>query len=74
MLLNFLQHCKNNIDNKGLAEAVFMDLSKVFDCVNHGLLITILSAYGFNMDALQLIRSYLSNRQQRVKINSSFSD
>ena len=26
------------------------------------------------MDALQLIRSYLSNRQQRVKINSSFSD
>ena len=26
------------------------------------------------MDALLLIRSYLSNRQQRVKINSSFSD
>ena len=26
------------------------------------------------MDALQLIRRYLSNRQQRVKINSSFSD
>ena len=25
------------------------------------------------MDALQLIRSYLTNRQQRVKINSSFS-
>ena len=26
------------------------------------------------MDALQLIKSYLSNRQQRVKINSSYSD
>ena len=51
-----------------------MDLSKAFDCVNHGLLIAKLSAYGLNMDALQLIRSYLSNRQQRVKINSSFSD
>ena len=33
-----------------------------------------LSAYGLNTDSLQLIRSYLSNRQQRVKINSSFSD
>ena len=51
-----------------------MDLSKAFDCVNHGLLIAKLSAYGLNMDALELIRSYLSNRQQRVKINSSFSD
>ena len=51
-----------------------MDPSKAFDCVNHGLLITKLSAYGLNMDALQLIRSYLSKRQQRVKINSSSSD
>ena len=74
VLLNFLQYCKNIIDNKGLAGAVFMDLSKAFDCVNHGLLIAKLSAYGLNMDALQLIRSYLSNRQQRVKINNSFSD
>ena len=40
-----------------------MDLSKVFDCVNHGLLIAELSTYGLNMDALQLIRRYLSNRQ-----------
>ena len=74
VLLNFLQYCKNSIDNKGLAGAVSMDLSKAFDCVNHGLLIAKLSAYGLNMDALQLIRSYLSNRQQRVKINSFFSD
>ena len=74
VLLHFLQHCKNSIDNKGLAGAVFMDLSKAFDCVNHGLLIAKLSAYRLNKDALQLIRSYLSNSQQRVKINSSFSD
>ena len=51
-----------------------MDLSKAFDCANHGLLIAKLSAYGLTMDVLQLIRSYLSNRQQRVKINNSFSD
>ena len=74
VLLNFLQYCKSSIDNKGLAGAAFMDLSKAFDCVNHDVLIAKLSAYGLNMDALQLIRSHLSNRQQRVKINSSFSD
>ena len=51
-----------------------MDLSKAFACVNHDLLIAKLNAYGLNIKALQLIRNYLSNRKQRVKINSSFSD
>ena len=57
----------------GLAGTFFMDLSKAFDCVNHGLLLAKLSAHGLNSDALQLIRSYLTNRKQRVKINSSYS-
>ncbi len=51
-----------------------MDISKAFDCVNDGFLMVKLSAYGLNKDALQLIRNYLSNRQQTVKINNSFSD
>ena len=73
VLLNVLQSCNNSIDNKGLAGAVFMDLSKAFDCGNHGLLLAKVSAYGLNSDALQLIRSYITNRKQRVKINSSYS-
>ena len=73
-LLNFLQRYKNSIDNKGLAGALFMDLSKAFDSVDHSLLLAKLNAYGINMDALQLLRSYLSKRHQRVKVNSTFSD
>ena len=32
-----------------------------------------LHAYGFSREALTLINDYLTNRQQRVKVNGSFS-
>ena len=32
-----------------------------------------LAAYGFDTNALKLMRNYLSNRKQRVKINSAYS-
>ena len=73
-LLNFLQRCKSSIDNKGLAGALFMDLLKTFDSVDHNILIAKLNAYGINLDALQLLRRYLSKRHQRLKVNSTFSD
>ena len=50
-----------------------MDLSKAFDCLNHELLIAKLSAYGFSRSALTSIHSYFNERQQRVKVNGSFS-
>ena len=50
-----------------------MDLSKAFDCIRYELLIAKLHAYGFSHEALTLINDYLTNRQQRVKVNGSFS-
>ena len=49
-----------------------MVLSKLLT-VSHGLLLAELSAFGLNSNALRLIRSYLTSRKQRVKINSSYS-
>ena len=50
-----------------------MDLSKVFDTLNHELLIAKLHVYGFDKKAPSLVGSYLKNRWQRTKINKSFS-
>ena len=60
------------LEEKGFGGSVLMDLSNAFDTLNHELLIAKLSAYGFNNQSLKLIQSYLTNRQQKTKINKSF--
>ena len=69
-----LERWRNALDNKLTAGALLTDLSKAFDCLHHGLLIAKLEAYGFEYSALKYIYSYLSNRKQRTKVNSSFSE
>ena len=53
--------------------ALLTDLSKASDCISHQLLIAKLHAYGFDLPALKLIKSYLPNRKQRTKINATYS-
>ena len=72
-LVSLLEKWKNSLDKKGFAGAVIMDLSKAFDCLDHDLLIAKLHAYGFGKKSLKLIMSYLKDRWQRTKINTSFS-
>ena len=72
-LLTMIETWKNIIDKNGTVAAVFMDLSKAFDTLNHNLLIAKLGAYGFTNDALKFMKSYLSDRYQRVRVNNSYS-
>ena len=72
-LLSMIEQWKLSLDNHSFAGGILMDLSKAFDTINHQLLISKLYAYGFGIDALELILDYLSNRWQRTKINISFS-
>ena len=53
--------------------AVFLDLSKAFDKVWHSGLIYKLKAIGISGLHLKLIKSYLSNRRQRVVLNNGLS-
>ena len=63
----------NNLD-KGLSScAIFLDLAKAFDSVDHGILLRKLERYGIRGMPLQLLESYLSNRSQYVKLNNTKS-
>ena len=72
-LVALLEKWRERLDKRGYAGAMLMDLSKAFDTLNHELLIAKLQAYGFEISALKLVKSYLSNRYQRTKINTCFS-
>ena len=50
-----------------------MDLSKVFDIVNHDLFLAKLKAYGFSISALDLMFRKQKYRKQSVQINNNLS-
>ena len=72
-LLSLIERWKNTLDQNGYGGAILMDLSKAFDTIIHDLLIAKLDAYGFDTASLKLIRSCLTNRFRRTKVNTSFS-
>ena len=72
-LMLLLETWRVALDNRGHRGAILMDLSKAFDTLDHELLIAKLNAYGFEKNLLTLIRSYLSNRWHRTRINDCFS-
>ncbi len=58
-----------NIDKNNSTVIAFLDLAKAFDTVDHALLLDKLYRYGIRGIAVDLIRDYLKNRYQVVKVN-----
>jgi hypothetical protein len=56
------------LDKKQCATAIFLDLKKAFDSVQHEILLDVIQKYGVRGLAYDIIRSYLSDRKQAVKI------
>ena len=64
-----------NIDNGKVTALTLLDLSAAFDTIDHNILITRLSTwYGISGTALSWFTSYLTDRQQAIKIGNCFSD
>ena len=62
------------MDRKKVAALVLLDLSKAFDSISHPRLLNKLSNVGVSPATVNWFRSYLSNRTQSVRINSTLSD
>ena len=74
-LIKLVDSWLKSIDNGELVGAIFFDLRKAFDVVDHNLLLQKLSMYKFDIVTFNWTKSYLSNRKQCLtenKIRSSF--
>ena len=63
----------NNIENKLITGAIFVDLAKAFDTVNHKCLLDKLYWYGIRGLPAKLLLSYLSDRTQATCTNGTKS-
>ena len=61
------------LDSKQYSINIFIDFRKAFDTVDHHILLRKLDRYGIRGLSLQLIRSFLTNRFQSVKIKQHVS-
>ena len=58
------------MDNNEIPLNIYLDLSKVFDTLDHNTLLDILHYYGIRNTPLDLFRNYLTNRKQYVEIDT----
>ena len=69
----FIETVKSSLDKTTCVGAVFLDLKKAFDTVDHRALLSKLTHFNFAEDALVWFQSYLSNRRQSVSVGSTKS-
>ena len=68
-----LENFKEALDKVNSVSAMFMDLSKAFDTLNHDLLIAKLETYSYCAKSLSYMHSYLNKRLQKTNVNCDFS-
>lgn len=73
-LLEFTKYTYNSIDKNNKTTAIFLDISKAFDSVNHDILIDKLYSIGVRGIGLNWFISYLQNRKQLVKFGDTESN
>ena len=72
-LISVSDHWYENIDKNNVNIALFLDLKKAFDTVDHEILIRKMKVYGIKDIEVEWFRSYLKNRQQYCSLNGNKS-
>ena len=65
---------KTSLDNRKSVKAVFLDLRKAFDTVDHTLIVLKLKYHGFSESLCLLTTNYLSDRSFIVQLNGARSE
>ena len=73
-VLDLKENIFENCSKKQISCILFLDLKKAFDTVSHKILLEKLQYYGVQGNALNLFRSYLTNRKQLTVIGDCVSD
>ena len=63
-LFKLLHSWQKELDNSGFVATILMDLSKVYDCLPHDLIIAKFEPYGLSQNSLKLLLHYLEDRKQ----------
>ena len=72
-IFQFIKAILRHLEASNLVLGFCLDLSKAYDCIDAELLIEKLELYGVRGNASKLFASYLSDRQQKVKITKNGS-
>ena len=72
-VIDFINAVTKAIDQTMNTVGIFMDLSKVFDTIDHDILLSKLYHYGFKGFTKEWFSSYLSNRKQFVSYKTGMS-
>ena len=72
-LLDICNNISSSLNLNHHTIGIFLDLSKAFDTIDHGILLAKLHHYGIRGVALDLLSSYLSSRLQFTSFDSNLS-
>lgn len=72
-LMEFVHYGLNGMNSCKQVDVLYTDFSKAFDRVNHAVLLRKLRTFGLPSNLVNWISSYLSNRNQFVKLGSAES-
>jgi len=72
--LNYHKDILTMVENSEKVDAVYLDFAKAFDKVDHKILLKKLESLGIRGKILRWIKSFLTNRQQKVLVEGILSE